>query len=569
MISVRKFFVISLLLVLSVSSARSAEPLRYKLTKNQRFSYQVDVIADLPDKVETLSGIISFTATSTTDPLGVAYRGGLKKSTKKKPGASSGGGGFDPFGGLPVDPFARPRNPFKGLETTTNKVSLTSAGKILAIEGSSQLPYLLGNLSLMAFEPLAGSEKGSWKVDSGVTISEGGGNDPTGPGAFFDPFAARSNRPEKTSAGGESTSFTFRSDRAGIRSYTKTYRLHSPGDKESITVTGQGTWAFNSELGVSESLSFNQKIVVEEGNTTFTIPVSIKYRRMSEAAVAKLEAERAVAIAKAKEDHEKRMAAAAEAKRIAEAPLEPQQKQRLLASLKSRNPNQVVAALAELQRKSPKDPDAEIVAAIRPFTTNSDPKVKDAATKALAKWSTDFRTRQELNRAYRGPSPVRNLEHHGPQVEANTRLLVGQIVVARSSGSWYAGEIKELLPGDQVKMTFNGWGSKLYTRDRKDIHLAHPVVDQPNLSAADLASTSASSAVPTPAPSTKRTWTSSNGKYKIDAEFLRVSNGSVVLKRTKDGREITVPLAKLSAADQSAAQRLAKAAEDDENPFEP
>jgi hypothetical protein len=46
-----------------------------------------------------------------------------------------------------------------------------------------------------------------------------------------------------------------------------------------------------------------------------------------------------------------------------------------------------------------------------------------------------------------------------------------------------------------------------------------------------------------------RTWTSSTGKFTIEAEFVGVENGNVQLRKS-DGKSITVPLAKLSDDDQ-------------------
>lgn len=47
-----------------------------------------------------------------------------------------------------------------------------------------------------------------------------------------------------------------------------------------------------------------------------------------------------------------------------------------------------------------------------------------------------------------------------------------------------------------------------------------------------------------------RTWTDKSGKFSIDAEVVAVQRGSVVL-RSADGRQLTVPIKNLSAADQS------------------
>lgn len=58
---------------------------------------------------------------------------------------------------------------------------------------------------------------------------------------------------------------------------------------------------------------------------------------------------------------------------------------------------------------------------------------------------------------------------------------------------------------------------------------------------------------PAPLPAKgRRTWTDATGKFKIEAELVRVADGKVELKKT-DGTTISVPLDKLSAADQAIA----------------
>ncbi|MEL7497237.1 MAG: SHD1 domain-containing protein [Planctomycetota bacterium] len=61
------------------------------------------------------------------------------------------------------------------------------------------------------------------------------------------------------------------------------------------------------------------------------------------------------------------------------------------------------------------------------------------------------------------------------------------------------------------------------------------------------------------------TWTSANGQFKIEAQFLQLKDGRVQLKRDDNQKTIWVDLDKLSKADQAKAQRLAKGA--DEQPM--
>ena len=53
----------------------------------------------------------------------------------------------------------------------------------------------------------------------------------------------------------------------------------------------------------------------------------------------------------------------------------------------------------------------------------------------------------------------------------------------------------------------------------------------------------------------QRTWTDSTGKHRVEAEFVKMANGQVTLLRA-DGREVKLPLAKLSKEDQKYIERL-------------
>lgn len=64
---------------------------------------------------------------------------------------------------------------------------------------------------------------------------------------------------------------------------------------------------------------------------------------------------------------------------------------------------------------------------------------------------------------------------------------------------------------------------------------------------------------------TLRTWTDSSGQHKIEARLVRVLDGEVVLQ-TDAGREITLPLERLSDDDQELLENVGKVAE---NPFAP
>ncbi len=60
-----------------------------------------------------------------------------------------------------------------------------------------------------------------------------------------------------------------------------------------------------------------------------------------------------------------------------------------------------------------------------------------------------------------------------------------------------------------------------------------------------------------------RTWSDVSGKFKIEAKFSSLENGTLILEK-KDGKRVKIPLTKLSTADQAQANKLAA----DSNPFQ-
>jgi hypothetical protein len=62
-----------------------------------------------------------------------------------------------------------------------------------------------------------------------------------------------------------------------------------------------------------------------------------------------------------------------------------------------------------------------------------------------------------------------------------------------------------------------------------------------------------------PGAAAARTWKDSNGRFSVEAEFVKVDEGIVYLKRTDTGKTVRVPLERLSAADRRHVIGLVKA----------
>lgn len=538
-----------------------ADELRYRWSAHQKFSYNITITIDENDKTTIFQGMTHYEVTAANaEQLKLSYRGGLPEQVKMKQNnrgsGSFGPRGFGPFGprglGGPPSPFSRPK--FAGKVHTTNQIVMTPYGRVLSMEGDSQLPYLIGNVSLLPFETLPKSDQKQWVVDSGVSITEENENDRAGfgPRGSFGPFGSLANRENKSvQAATEVTRYNIESEKDNFVSIRKSYQLTSPGnDEESFDMSGAGTWVFDKEECVPHSLDLSAKLIMRDGNSSTTYPITVKFARVTAAELAQMEAQ-------AKQAAEAAQRQAAEAKAQAEAPLTPEEKQRALASLTSPEPAELLATLSMLKAKSPLEPDSDVATAIARLLRHKDEKVAEEAREALAKWSPQFKRKHELNKAYQGPSPVASSDM---EVESSTTLYVGQIIQYQEHGSfWYPGRIKQLLPGNKVQVEALAWGkpNRDVTLARRNLQLAPPEVDQPARPTADPGNT-ATVQIQSP----MRTWTDKSGRFRIEATFVSEENGSIKLLR-KDGKPATVPLDKLSDGDQAFIHQMLE-----DNPFE-
>jgi hypothetical protein len=201
--------------------------------------------------------------------------------------------------------------------------------------------------------------------------------------------------------------------------------------------------------------------------------------------------------------------------------------------------------------------DDELAGAIEPLLKHPHSSVRQNAEAALARFSPSYQRKYELNRAYND----RNAVEPGPPVMDDTPLPPGLIIAAQWHGKWHAAKVIQVLGDGQVEIQFQKWPWK-DKRSRADIRLAPPEVDQPDVDRGQL---------PKP-PSTVtgtgyRTWTDDSGTFTVEAKYAGNEGENVRLLR-KDGKEIKVPLARLSEADRKFVEESRRAPKPS-NPFEP
>ncbi|MCM2370966.1 SHD1 domain-containing protein [Aporhodopirellula aestuarii] len=462
------FFCLSL-----IFSNASAQPLEYQLSKDQVVAYRVTVTATLPSSVETLKGLIAFTGKGTDNANQIVeYRGGLTKSTKSTVARTMpmrGGFRGRPGGGPPRGPFDQPN--FRGLTQSTSTLVISSKGDIVSMRGDSQLPYLLGNLALMPFEQLPAEGESEWGDGTSLTITSKEESSRFGP--RFGPFA-QGNEEETTTGGGEKSEYRIQTDDGKLVSILKTYSLNSPAATSKDTgfeMSGSGTWVFNRELGMSESMDFKVDMTVESGNSSTKIPLTIEWNRIPEQEykdfLKEREELRAAAIAKAKEP--------AYPVKISES-----NKKRILSRLNHSQWGVVWGELQSLSRSRMTGlvaEDMDLMVVVGGLRSNSNDKVKAAAEVIWKKWGASF---EEL------ASEEQKAAAAGAAEESNPFIVV---------------------------------------------------------TADDM--------------SGPRQWSDKSGRFKIEAEFVALEGTTVVLKG-KDGKQIKVDKARLSPDDQAVIERLAK-----------
>lgn len=390
------------LLVLGLSiTVSKADDLKYNIKPKQVVPYEVLITADTPSAKETLRGVIAYTGKSAAgNVLTVEYAGGLKKTSKSK--SSGGGGGRGGirrgFGGPPRGRFGsggppRPRSPFdkpdyRGLTQAKNTLSISSVGEVTNMVGDSQLPYLLGNLSVLPFEALPEKERRQWETGSGLTITSGGSSNSRFGGRFGPggPFGNSNDETRKT-GGGESTKYQIQNQDGNLVRIGKTYSLSSPAktaEETGFNMQGNGTWIFNRKLGVSESMDFNCTLTLKGSNNQTRIPLVVQFKRMEASAY---EAHQK----KAKEARDAAIARAKNPKKAAG--MNASTKKRTMAQLQKSQWGPVWVALEGLNRSRMTGlvkQDMDLMVLVGKLRGHDNSKVKGSANKVWNKWKASF-----------------------------------------------------------------------------------------------------------------------------------------------------------------------------------
>jgi hypothetical protein len=125
----------------------------------------------------------------------------------------------------------------------------------------------------------------------------------------------------------------------------------------------------------------------------------------------------------------------------------------------------------------------------------------------------------------------------GVAIDASTPLAAGDKIYAQWVGNWVPAEVVSLVGTVAVTVRIEQDGAPFSpTLPRQFIRLQN-------------AANATARTPPTAANTALRTWTDTSGKFRMEATFVSVTDGQVLLERP-DGARIRLPLDKLSPADQ-------------------
>ena len=257
-----------------LSAAQQSAELRYGWDKNETLVYQVTVEVDQGDYWTILSGHPSYQVISSNeDGLQFRFSGLLNESQKAKPGKRilfRGPGRRSPF------------SPFTGVapgglgRTQPTVIKMNARGEIISRTGSSQLPFLLGNLSELMLELLPENTEKTWKEETDISISLNSGRLPR-------PSIIRDDK--KLIRAKQTTTYTRQKATDQGLEILKEFHLRTietVNNEPRFEIVGTGTLIFDIDRGRPLKLTFEQTVIERENNTTEKTPLKISYRLLSD-----------------------------------------------------------------------------------------------------------------------------------------------------------------------------------------------------------------------------------------------------------------------------------------------
>ena len=347
------------------SNGAGTAPFRYKFEMGKDYSYEVKIVATLPEEIETRHGTTTITAKTVSDQeFTLRHAGNL--TTSRQSTASPTPFNRPHFSGFP---WGDQIFPHPGDST------VSALGRVIKTQAGTPLPYLLGNLEFLALEEFPADARSRWQTKREVVIQE------REQSRFPRPFGRSPDDGVKRSAQ-ETLDYSVRQTTGDLVHIGKQERLRSDEQVDgnpTLQMSGEGELVFDRKQGVVQSHTMKYTLTVTEKGVTVKVPVAVECRLMTSEELTKLRETTAAATAVAQQ---------AAAKANEPKALQAGEREKLMRDLKSSN-EWTVRAAADRLAKAPAEGNAEEVAALlTALLSDRNNFTKAAAAKALVNWAT-------------------------------------------------------------------------------------------------------------------------------------------------------------------------------------
>jgi nitrogen fixation protein FixH len=378
------------LLVLSLSSLSAAQDvaapkLRYDVKPGTTFAYEVNISVELPDSEDKMHGVIQYTVKSSGDEqIEFDFSGHLQSSEKKKAASATnsprrgGPGGPERFG--PRGPLFG-SNPITGLTHQTNEVRMAKTGHFVTVKGTSHLPYLLGQLSLLPFERLSKEPQKVWEANIGALIEESSKSDTRTPGPPR--LSNNDDKTKKTTAGGETLRYEIQKQEGSKVTVQRTCLLQTApieGKNVKLQLATSGTFDFDTDRGLITLSESKGQLSIQQDNVSVDLPLQVNFKLLSDEERQQIEQKKLDQIAAAKQQQED---AAAKLKQ----PLTDVERKEIINKLETNNTVFVMQTLQMLAKREPAADDKAIAMAIKPHLDSKFPVIRGHAETTWKTWS--------------------------------------------------------------------------------------------------------------------------------------------------------------------------------------
>lgn len=359
--------------------------LRYRWQANQRYAFTVEIQADRGDEIETLSGTPTYLVRNNhSESTQLVFNGRLASARKPKH--------FEPFHMRPPhipSPFSR----FGGLGIPSfpgeDVLSLNDRGVLQSACGDSQLPYLLGNLSQLAIDPLPDDDADKWETSqkSTITLLK---EDERFPRRRFGPFTRESGGEQLEAR--EKCNYRLVEISGALATIVKTTSLTSTqmvDGKPRIELTGETRITFDVDQGLPRAIEGKLQLIHTTATSTHRVPINVAIRQVPPGEQ-NVPAQQSAAPQsgfglsldeKSTSDQDPR-----EPARLGREPLDDAALDQALADLKSTDAPTVQGAARKLERAAPQSRQAEVARALESRLHDDDQFTRQEAARALVEW---------------------------------------------------------------------------------------------------------------------------------------------------------------------------------------